>query len=238
MSKLPKARLENIVVQDLGGELLIYNLTTHKAYTLNQTSKIVFEACGGGQSFDELKRRHKFTDDLIYLALDELRANNLLEDYRCGHFAGVSRREVIRRVGLATMIALPVVASLVAPKASRAASGVAGENLCAEIECPYAETQCQDDGKCDPATGDCIKRFQPIGYACNDGNFLTSDDICDGAGNCVSCPQGTRDCSGGTDYTSARCIDVLDDPNNCGACGNVCNAGRNCFNGNCIAPID
>lgn len=232
MPKLPQARLENIVVQDLGSELLIYNLTTHRAYTLNRTSKIVFERCDGETSFDELRRQHKFTDELIYLALDELKANDLLENYQSSHFAGLSRREAFKKVGLASLIALPVVSMLVAPKAIRAASGVAGANACEEVECPYAETQCQKDGICDPATGDCIRQYQPAGTTCDDGNATTSDDICDGAGNCVGCPDGTRDCSGGTDFTDSRCIDVLNDPDNCGACGNTCDGGE-CSGGTC-----
>ena len=120
--KLPKAKLENVVVQDLKGELLVYNLTTHKAYTLNETSKIVFESCDGETSFDELKRQHKFTDDLIYLALDELKANDLLVDYQSSHFGSLSRREVIRRVGLTCAVALPVIAGIIAPRAAHAAS--------------------------------------------------------------------------------------------------------------------
>lgn len=128
MNHLPKARTENIIVQDLRDELLIYNRTTDQAYSLNETSKIVFNACDGKTSFDELKRRHKYTDELIYLALDELKKQNLIETDYVSPFAGVSRREVIRQVGLASMIALPVIANVVAPTAASAAS-----NNCAPI---------------------------------------------------------------------------------------------------------
>jgi len=31
------------------------------------------------------------------------------------------------------------------------------------------------------------------------------------------------------------CVEYLSDPNNCGACGNVCGAGTCCANGNCVA---
>ena len=108
MNKLPLARNTNIVVQHLKDETLIYDLVTHKAYCLNKTSAIVFNACGDGMSFDDLKRKHKFTDDLIYLALDSLQKDNLIESDQVTHFAGLSRREVIRRVGLASMITLPI----------------------------------------------------------------------------------------------------------------------------------
>lgn len=57
MNKLPKAGTENLVEQNLGAQTLIYDLLTHKAFNLNETSSIVYKACDGKTSFDELKRR-------------------------------------------------------------------------------------------------------------------------------------------------------------------------------------
>jgi hypothetical protein len=124
MNKLPLARSADIVVQSIGKEILIYDLITHKAYNLNETSSIVYQACDGKTSFDELRRKHSFTDDLIFLALDQLKEDNLVETDSSfvSPFTGMSRREAIRRVGLASMIALPVISSLVAPTAAMAQS--------------------------------------------------------------------------------------------------------------------
>jgi hypothetical protein len=140
---LPQARNTELVVQELKNELLIYNQTTHQAYTLNETAKIVYQSCDGSTSFDDLKRRHKFTDDLIYLTLDELKKKNLLEADNTSPFAGMNRREVIRKIGLTSMVALPVISSLVAPDAANAASGAcpsvcvpAGQNICAGCSAP------------------------------------------------------------------------------------------------------
>jgi hypothetical protein len=112
---------------------------------LNETSAIVYLACGN-QSFQDLKSKHNFTDDLIYLALDKLAANDLIEDYRSDHFAGLSRRDVIRKVRLATMAALPVTAVAI-PSAADAASLTASQR-----------TSCRDglvgpNGGCNPHTG-------------------------------------------------------------------------------------
>ena len=125
MRKLPLARNRDIVVQTMGKEVLIYDLNTHKAYCLNETSSIVYQACDGKTSFDELKRRHKFTDDLIFLALDQLKEDNLIETDKSfvSPFDGMSRRDAIRKVGLASMIALPVISFLIAPTAAMAQSG-------------------------------------------------------------------------------------------------------------------
>ena len=125
MNNLPKARNENILVQNLENEILIYDTITDKAYCLNETSAKVFNACDGKRTFDELNSQYQFNDDLIYLALDELKAKNLLDSAASYEtpFAGMTRREVIRKVGIATMIAPPVVSSLIAPSAAQAASG-------------------------------------------------------------------------------------------------------------------
>ena len=124
--KLPKARTENLLEQNLKDETLLYDLTIDKAFNLNETLTIIYKACGQNMSFEEIKRKHKFTDEFIYLALDELKRNNLLAEEYTSPFAGTSRREVIKKVGLATMFALPLISGLVAPKAVNAASGDSG----------------------------------------------------------------------------------------------------------------
>lgn len=150
---LPKARNSEIVEQDLGQELLIYDLRIDKAYTLNETSKIVFKACGTRCTFDELTRRQKFTDDLIYLALDGLRANNLIENYQSTHFAGLSRREIIKKVGLASMIALPVIVGMTAPMAANAASLLLANNAACTQPAAGNSQECAS-GNCVVTSGD------------------------------------------------------------------------------------
>ena len=75
--KLPKARTENLLEQNLEKETLIYDLVIDKAFNLNETSTIIYKACGQNMTFDELKQKTKFSDDFIYLALDELKRNKL-----------------------------------------------------------------------------------------------------------------------------------------------------------------
>lgn len=146
--KLPTSKSKDILVQETTDELLIYDLNTNKTYHLNKTSTIVYRACGEQASFADLKVKHKFTDDLIYFTLDELKANNLLEDYKSNYFKGVSRREAIKRVGLASMIALPIVTGLIAPKAAAAQSGFApgsrnlNQSCNMDADCVSSAQQC------------------------------------------------------------------------------------------------
>jgi hypothetical protein len=126
MNNLPAPRSENIVVQELGGEILIYDLKSNKAFCLNETSAIVYRACGenGAESLEKLKRENKFSDDLVRLALDDLQKNGLLagDAEFAANFGGVSRRQMIKRVAAVSAIALPLVSTLVAPRAAHAAS--------------------------------------------------------------------------------------------------------------------
>jgi hypothetical protein len=171
MNKLPLARHRDVVVQELGEEILVYDLNIHKAFNLNETSSKVYNACDGKTTFEELKRRHEFTDDLIYLTLDQLKDENLIEDYQA-KFAGVSRREVIRKVGLATMIALPVIIGLTAPTAIQAAS-CAGTN-------PAGTTACGTTGASDCAA------VAPTCQSC--AATFSIDPVCITPGN----PNGGR----------------------------------------------
>ena len=190
MSKLPQAHNENMVVQHLNDEVLIYNLQTNKAVCLNSTSAIVFNNCDGKTTFDELKSKYKFNDDLIYFTLDKLDENNLLDNYRTGeHFAGLSRREVIKRVGMGSLIALPVISGLVAPSAAFAASGgQANGTTCTNPN----GSQCQSGICTNTFTAGPTGPANPSGQYCcyttdrdAPGSFIiqgnTSSDACTGA---------------------------------------------------------
>ena len=96
----------------------------------------------------ELSAKTKFSDDLIFLALDQLKKDRLIDDVSFPQsFSRLSRREAIRKVGLASMIALPIVSSLVAPPASHAASCVpAGSPCTTGADC--CSGICQMNGTC------------------------------------------------------------------------------------------
>lgn len=124
MTNLPKSRQSNIVVQETGNELFVYDLITNKAFCLNETSKIVFEACDGKTIFDDLKSKYRFTDALIFLTLNELKRENLLENQNfVSPFSGMSRREMVRQAGLSSIAALPLISTVIAPPATQALSG-------------------------------------------------------------------------------------------------------------------
>jgi Coenzyme PQQ synthesis protein D (PqqD) len=130
MNNYPKSKIENIVVQDFENEVLIYDLTINKAFCLNSTSAKVYQLCDGRNSIVDIAEllsrqlNEPITEDLIWLALDGLKKENLLEKSESFeiNFNGLNRRQVIKKIGFASMIALPVIASVVAPSVAMAQS--------------------------------------------------------------------------------------------------------------------
>lgn len=119
----PLSRKDDLFVQEMNGEVLIYDLRENKAFCLNETSALVWQACDGTNSVTDISRTVG-SEDIVWLALEELKKEKLI-DHRSEpstKFAGMSRREVIKKIGIGSMIALPVVASIVAPTAAYAAS--------------------------------------------------------------------------------------------------------------------
>jgi hypothetical protein len=202
MKKLPQIRTRDIVVQNLGKEVLIYDLNRHKAFNLNETAAAVYQACDGRTTFEELKIRNRFTDDLIYLALDQLKKDDLIEagEAFVSPLAELSRREAIRRVGLASLVALPVISSLVAPTAAQAQSLV-------EVACATP------GGSVCKTADDCAA----VGY-CNTGVVPNCTCI---SNCCVECPGVNQISCGGV------CVDGTTTAN-CFGCGNVCPGGFIC----------
>ncbi len=125
----PKAHREVVVSHPGGGETIVYDLKTHKAHCLNATAAFVWQRCDGRQTVRDIadqfaaEQQHDVDESVVWLALKQLDQARLLEDrIAAGQLANVSRRAVLRKLGLAAAVALPVVASLVAPEAVSAGS--------------------------------------------------------------------------------------------------------------------
>src|SRR3712207_3552152 len=103
----PASRKRDIVVQEFNKEILIYDLTLNKAFSLNETSSLVWQACDGNKTVSEISQqisrqlKSLVSEDVVWLALDQLKKDNLLEEdsVESTPFEGLSRREVIRKVG-------------------------------------------------------------------------------------------------------------------------------------------
>jgi len=174
---LPAARQTAIIQKEVDGELLIYDLTRDKAHCLNASAAAIWKRCDGHTSAKEiaasLTKEVGVTvgERVVWLALAELRRTHLLEESReetglrrapsgvkppdkkaassrrTPKVEGMSRREVVRRIGFGAAIALPVVISITAPTAAQASSCLqTGATTMTSAEC--CSGALDQDGKC------------------------------------------------------------------------------------------
>ncbi len=154
------ARKEGLVIQEMPDEVLVFDLETNKAHCLNKTAAFVWKACDGKNSVADItklfgnKSGTSVPEDLVWLALDQLKKENLIEnkDEIVVDYNGMSRREVIRKVGLASVVALPLISSLIAPTAVSAQSPTChphGTGTNQGVGCP-----CNGNGNC--ASNHCV----------------------------------------------------------------------------------
>ena len=125
----PKIRHENLVVQDLNSEVLIYDLKRDKAFCLNETARVVWQACDGSNTLSDIGEQLG-SEDIAWLALSDLKRKGLIE-YTIttpNKFKGMPRREIITKISIGSILALPMIASLYAPAAAQAGSG--SNNVC------------------------------------------------------------------------------------------------------------
>jgi hypothetical protein len=176
----PQSRKDGIVVKELDGEDLIFDLRSNKEFCLNETASMIWRACDGDNDIPGITEflREKLGDsdseELVWPALSQLKKDNLIENVAdvTDHFAGISRRQVIKNIGLASMVAVPIVASMVAPASVyAAASCITVLNGCdcpngtptgrdctttALIMCASASCRCVDNGMGGTGGGNCV----------------------------------------------------------------------------------
>ena len=140
---LPLARTDQLVVQVLPDEVLVYDLGRHEAHCLNKASAAVWKLCDGKTTVAEMSRRlgrelaAPVDYDFVWLALSQLRRFHLLEEG--GGSLGalqVSRRDLVRKY-LPAALALPLILSVPAPTPAQAASkcGSSGDPCRSNDDC-------------------------------------------------------------------------------------------------------
>ena len=97
-SQNPVARHTSLVVQEVADEVLVYDLDTNKAHCLNSSAAFVWKYCDGSRSIPDIVRQlksqghGKVTEDFVWLAIDQLNENGLLENEISPRFGRRSRR--------------------------------------------------------------------------------------------------------------------------------------------------
>src|SRR5690349_15388184 len=82
----PEARQEDLVIEGLGDETLVYDLRTHRAHCLNRTVALIWNHCDGKSTAAEIggilerEFRAKADTELIWFALNQLYKAGLLRN--------------------------------------------------------------------------------------------------------------------------------------------------------------
>jgi hypothetical protein len=138
----PVARKDGIVVQDVDDELLVYDLRSNRAHCLTESAAFIWNCCDGRTSVEQMRQKIKerfgteVSEDFVLLALEELGREGLLESSVETGLGKISRREALRKVGVGTMIALPLVVSLAVPNTALAAATCERRGCRFPIHCP------------------------------------------------------------------------------------------------------
>jgi len=220
----PLSKRFDIVVQELPQEILIYDLQRNKAFALNELSALVWQLCDGTRTVLDIAENLTFrlnqlvSEDLVWFALEQLKKDELIENYPVVPFEGLTRREIMMRVGFSSMVGLPFVWSVAAPQTIHAQSGCippsSGGGLgcacTANSQCPgTSTTRCCSNVPSNPRTCVVANTLRSLGQTCGNNCDCVSG-CCAGtpgacfafkvlpAGNpCVAACQCLNTCSGG-----------------------------------------
>jgi hypothetical protein len=124
----PRRLERSIHVQRVGEEVLLYDEQRHEAFCLNPTSAAVWDLATGRNTVADISRAASLAlgtpvpEPVVEFALAGLREQRLLQDPPILQPA-VSRRAMMRSLGATSLLLVPVVAAIVAPKAAQAYTG-------------------------------------------------------------------------------------------------------------------
>ncbi len=130
----PARRVEDLIVEEVDAETLVYDLRDHRAYCLNPAAAAVWRLADGTRTEAEIRAglppasTDVVSADSVRTALRELAKAGLLAE-PLPPTPRVSRRELFRRAGAAAA-AVPMVTAILVPEAAEAASCLPRGALC------------------------------------------------------------------------------------------------------------
>jgi hypothetical protein len=134
----PKSlRRDQLIVEELGTELMVYDQKRNQAFCLNQKAAFVWQRCDGKTTIAEIALQlaqflgEPVNEEVVQFALQSLSQDSLLEPSTSLPLvpAGMSRREVMQKIGVGTLATLPLVTALLVatPKAHASSKGSPGK---------------------------------------------------------------------------------------------------------------
>jgi len=128
INPLKPKRIEALT-REFHDELLVYDGEKHKAHCLNKTAAVVWLECRGDATVPEIAKKlegyfHSSDDTLVRLSVAKLRKAGLLEKTEAvlDGRESLNRRDVLKRIRLMAVVALPLVTTMLVPLPAAAAS--------------------------------------------------------------------------------------------------------------------
>ncbi len=109
-----------LIVEKLGDELMLYDQTRKQAFCLNQKAAFVWQHCDGKTTVAEIAAQlaqslgEPIDESLVEFALQTLSQDGLLDTTTLAPFVSteITRRDLMQKIGLRAAVALPVVTAL------------------------------------------------------------------------------------------------------------------------------
>jgi hypothetical protein len=141
----PKARSNDLLIEDLGGELLIFDVSSNRAHCLNGSAAAIWRHCDGTRSLATLAE-HLFpgleasdAQRLVSVGVERLRRRRLVENSAPEAPVDLSKRQTMKRLAIlaaAAGIAAPLISTVVAPTSAAAFSCLPiGSPCTADVQC-------------------------------------------------------------------------------------------------------
>ena len=135
----PKARESGLVIEQLDGELLVYDLDRHKAHCLNSTTARIWHLCDGKTGATGIANRLQkelqvgVDDEVVWVALRRLGKANLLTERvspptRLAFRS--SRRDLMKKMALVGGL---TIITILSPTAAEAATGTVAQTSCKHV---------------------------------------------------------------------------------------------------------
>lgn len=160
----PEARRRDLLARELDGELVVYDLARHRAHSLNPTASLLWRHCDGETPLAELRALVAESTgaadatEAVELGLRQLARARLLRDRHRYAASGLTRRQLLRRLGGAGALAaaLPLVTTILVPTPAMAqtclpknAPCTASAQCCSGC-CGSGSGKCKNGGGCLP----------------------------------------------------------------------------------------
>ena len=152
---VPATRKDDLTISTLDDEVLVYDPETRRASCLNSFAAGVLALCDGQSSASDITRELPFKDvdeRMVWLALADLQKAQLLQDRISIPFNAdgrTNRRDLLKRIGIGSAVAVPIVAGLALPAAAQGTSCVGADQSCV----PGGPKCCDSNLQCTGAAG-------------------------------------------------------------------------------------